>query len=82
VIQQHNRRLLADRPMGAFFVVVLAPILHLFSGVCKAQEPMGVQTLGSEAAIESFDIGVVGWLSRPREVERDTALISSQIQIT
>jgi hypothetical protein len=28
VVQQHNRRLLADRPMRAFFVVVLAPLMR------------------------------------------------------
>ena len=47
VIQQRNRRLLADRPVGAFFIVVLAPILYFFLGVRKGQEPMGVQTLRS-----------------------------------
>jgi hypothetical protein len=64
VIQQRNRRLLADRPVGAFFIVVLAPILHLFLGVGKGQEPMGVQTLRSEATVEGFDEGVVGRLAR------------------
>jgi hypothetical protein len=37
--------------MGAFFVVVLAPIIHLFPGVCKAQEPVSVQTFSSEATV-------------------------------
>ena len=67
VVQQHNRRLLADRAVGALFVVVLAPILQLFLRVCKAEEPMRVQTLGSEATVEHF-------------VERDVALVSPQIQ--
>jgi len=65
--------------MGAFFVVVLTPILQLFSGVCKAQEPMCVQTLGSESTIERFDERIVGRLARPGEVERHAALVSPQI---
>jgi hypothetical protein len=31
--------LLLLRPVRALFVVVLAAILHLFSGICKTQEP-------------------------------------------
>jgi len=81
VIQQGNRRLLPDRPVGALLVVVLAPILQFFPGVCKAQEPVGVQAFNSEAAIEGFDEGVVGGLARPREVERYTALIDPKIQV-
>jgi len=65
--------------MRAFLIVVLTSILQLFPGVCKAQEPVGVETLGSEATIERFDIRIVGWLSRPREVEGDAALVGPQI---
>ncbi len=82
MIQQHDRRLLADRPMRAFFIVVLAPILQLFLGICKAQEPVGVQTFRSEAAVEGFDEGVVRRFTWSREVERDAALISPQIQVS
>ena len=46
--------------MGAFLIVVLAPILQLFPGICKAQEPMSIQTLGSEAIVERFDESIVG----------------------
>src|SRR5262249_48989955 len=63
LIQQHNRRLSADRPMWAFFVVVLAPILQFFLGVCKAHEPMSIQTFRSEPAVECFDEGIVGGLA-------------------
>ena len=75
VIQQRNRRLVADRPMGAFLIVVLTPILQLFLGVCKAQEPVCVQTFGAKAAIECFDERVVGGLAGPGEVECHAALI-------
>lgn len=63
VIQQHNRRLVADRPVRALLVVVLAPILQFFLGVCKAQEPMSVQTFRSKAAVECLDERVVGGLA-------------------
>ena len=67
--------------MRAFFVVVLTPILHLFSGVCKAQEPVRVQTFGSEATVEGFDERIVRRLTWSGEVERDAAVVGPQIQI-
>ena len=79
MIEQRYRRLLADRPMRAFFVVVITPILHLFSRVCKRQKPMHVQAFNSEATVERFDERIVGGLSRSGEVERDTTLIRPQI---
>ena len=36
---------------------------------------MGVETLRSEATIESFDECIVGRLARPGEVEHDATLI-------
>ena len=42
---------------------------------------MSVQALCSEATVECFDERIVGRPSRPREVQRDTALVSPQIQI-
>lgn len=41
--------------MGPEFVIVSTPILHLNAGVVKAHEPMGVQALGSELAIDGED---------------------------
>lgn len=41
MVQQHNRYVLADCPMGAFFVVVPTSILQLFLSVCKTQEHGG-----------------------------------------
>jgi len=46
------------------FVIVSTPILHLNADVVKAHEPMGVQALGSELAIEAFDEGVLDWFAR------------------
>ena len=58
--------------MGPIFVVVSAPILQLFGRVGKRQEPVGVQALGPEAAVEGLDEGVVRGLARTREVQGDT----------
>jgi hypothetical protein len=44
-------------PMRAFFVVVLAPIRHLFTGVRKIQEPAEVRAPRSETPVEGFDEG-------------------------
>ena len=75
VIQQANRRLLADRAVRALLVVVLAPILQFFLRVRKAQEPVSVQTFRPEATVERFDKRIVGRLAWPREVERHAALV-------
>jgi phage terminase large subunit-like protein len=45
--------------MRALFVIVPTPILHLFLGVGKAQEPVRVQTLGPETPVERFDECIV-----------------------
>jgi hypothetical protein len=44
--------------MRSILVVVLAPILQLFAGVGKGQEPVRVQALGAQAAVEGLDKGV------------------------
>ena len=68
--------------MGPFFVVVPTPILHFLLSVCKAQEPVSIEALRPEAPIECFDERIVGRFSRPREVERNAALIGPQAEIT
>jgi hypothetical protein len=35
------------------------PILHFYPRVVKAHEPMGVQALAAELAVEAFDIAVI-----------------------
>lgn len=82
VVLQQNRRSVADRAMGPFFVVVSAPSLHFLLGVRKGQEPVSVEAFGPEAAVEGLDERVVGRFAGPREVQRDTALLGPQIQIT
>ncbi len=67
--------------MWSELVIVSTPILHLRSRVVKAHEPMGVQALGPELAIETLDVAVVRRLARPREVEHDTLVISPEVKV-
>ena len=60
-----SRGLVADGAMRPVFVVVAAPILQLFVGVGKGQEPVRVQTLRPEATVECLDEGVVGRFAWP-----------------
>lgn len=48
------------------------PFLHLLAGVVKAQEPVLVQALGPEFAVEGLDIRIVGGLPG-REKSRTTS---------
>ena len=68
---QQDRRLVADCPVGPFFVVVSAPILHFFLRVRKAQEPVGIEAFLPEASVERLDKGIVGRLPGAAEVEPD-----------
>ena len=67
--------------MRALLVVVSAPSLQLFPRVGKRQEPVRVHALGPHAAVERLGEGVVGGLSRAREVERNALGVGSQIEV-
>ncbi len=76
-----NRDVVSDRAVGSVFVVVSAPSLQLFAGVCKAHEPMGVQALRAQLAVERFDEAVVCRLSWPGEIQGDRIGISPEIEV-
>jgi hypothetical protein len=78
---QQDRWLVADGPVRPILVVVSEPSLHPFGRIRKRQEPVGVQALTAEAAVERLDEGVVRRLAWPREVERDALGIGPQIEI-
>lgn len=48
--------------MGANFIVVSTPFLHLGPGVVKVHEPVRVQALGSELAVKGLDEDIFGGL--------------------
>ncbi len=66
---------------GSLLVVVSTPSLAFSPRVVEGHEPVCVQTLRSELAVERFNEGIVGRLAWPGEVERDTTLVRPQIQI-
>lgn len=65
----------------AGLVIVSTPILHLRTRVVKAHEPMGVQALGAELAVETFDVAVVGRLASPGEVEHHALMVGPQVEV-
>ena len=79
---QQDRRLVADCPVGPFFVVVSAPILHFFLRVRKAQEPVGIEAFLPEASVERFDEGIVCGFAGPGEVQRDAVSIGPNVKIS
>lgn len=74
-VYQRYRRLVADGAMWSNLIVVSTPSLAFLHGVVEAHEPVLVQALRPELAVERFDERVVGRLARPTEVERDVARV-------
>ena len=54
------------------------PSSQLFAGVDRSHEPVRVQTLRSQLAVERLDEPIVRGLAWPREVQRDLIGISPQ----
>jgi hypothetical protein len=50
-------------------------------GIVEAHEPVHVQALLPEFPVQALDEGIVGWLPRPREVERDVAHVDATIRL-
>jgi hypothetical protein len=65
----------------SFLVVVSTPSLAFSARIVEAHEPVRVEALCSELAVERFDERIVGRLPGSREVERDTTVIGPEIQI-
>jgi hypothetical protein len=79
---KHRRHLVADRALRSDLVVVSLRQASAFSPrLVEAEEPVGVQALGSELAIQAFDEGIVDRLARPAKVERDAAHEGPQIEL-
>jgi hypothetical protein len=74
LIENHNRRLLADRPMLAFLIIAVSPILKV------SRAPRGSGTNGrfrhsARKGPLNASIRIVGWFAGPRVVERDTVSV-------
>jgi hypothetical protein len=65
----------------AFLIVFSTPSLQLFGCIFKAHEPVRVQALRPEPAIERLDEGVVGRFARTREVLYHVVGIGPKVHI-
>ena len=68
--------------MGPVLIVVSAPLLQFFASTCKAHEPVGIQTLRPQLAVERLYEAIVRGLAWPREVQRDVVGIGPEIEVT
>src|SRR5215210_2135537 len=75
------RRFVADRAVRTHLIVVSTPSLAFCARLVEAHEPVRVQTLRSEFAVERFDEGVISRLSWPAEVERDVLHVRPEIEL-
>ena len=66
--------------MRSGLVEVRPPRLDLAPGVVQRQEPVRVQAFIAQPAIEAFHEGIVGRLSRPAEVQRDTVDVGPVVE--
>ena len=66
--------------MRSGLVEVRPPRLDLAPGVVQRQGPVRVQAFIAQPAIEAFNKGVVGGLSRPAKVQRDAVDIGPVVE--
>src|SRR5436309_1955218 len=69
-----------QRGVRTALVVGPPPRLDLAPRVGQRQEPVRVQALVAQAAVERLDQCVVGRLARAREVQRDTVLVGPAVE--
>ena len=67
-IHERYRRFVADGAVRSDLAVVSTPFLHFLAGVVKAKEPVLLQALGPELAVERLDVRIVGGFAGPGEV--------------
>ena len=62
-------RLVAERAVGPFPIVVLPPGLHDLPRIRQAQEPVLVETFVAQPTVEALAVGVLDRLARIDEVQ-------------
>ncbi len=58
-----------------------APIFHFSAGIFKRHEPVGVQALRPELAVQALDESIIRGLAGPGEVERYPTLVGPLVAI-
>src|SRR5579863_4418913 len=66
---KRRRHFVANTAVRSDLIVVSTPSLAFFTSFVEAHEPVGVQALGAELAVQAFDEGVVRGFAGPTEVE-------------
>ena len=66
---KHCRHLVADRAVRSHLVVVSTPSLAFSPRLVEAEEPVGVQALRPELAVQALTARIVRRLTRPAEVQ-------------
>lgn len=65
--------------MRADIVVIMPPRLTFMPGIGQAQEPVCVEALGPDPAVERLCERIVGRFSGSAEVEQDIMLVGPQV---
>jgi hypothetical protein len=66
--------------VGPDCIVVYAPALDDLARVRQAEEPVFVQALVAEAAVEALDVGILVRLARVNEVQSDALRVRPGIE--
>lgn len=66
--------------MGPLIVVLHSPGFDHLPGLGEGCKPVLVQALRTEVPVERLDVGIIGGLARPRELQRDPVPVSPGIQ--
>ncbi len=75
------RRPLSESPVRTALIVFSSPSLDRLLRLGRRGEPVGIQTFGPECSVEGFYVGVVGRLSRSREVNPHATVVRPEVQV-
>ena len=69
----------AESPVRTTLILFPSPGFEELSSILQIAEPVGVEALRAEGSVERFAEGVVGWLTRTREVALHFVLVDPQV---
>src|SRR5579864_5170548 len=79
---KRRRHEIADRAVRSDLVVVSTPSLAFSARFVEAEEPVHVQTLSAELAVQAFDEGIVRRLTGSAEVERHVVHEGPEVELS
>ena len=63
LLAKDTRRHVAERLVGAFFVVGDHPVMNDVADLGEGVKEVGIENFPTEGSIEAFDISILGWLA-------------------